>query len=129
MLHLTIQDISDLFSKFEGDNNVLWIRDITYKKQLYISENYQKLFGQTCESLYEYPESWSERVVNLELSSSDIKLVRKESGICVPYSVISDSGEAYSVQDKSFIVYDKSGVEQVAVIGIANCTRVNDFSN
>lgn len=42
----------------ERSQDVFWVRDAHYKKQLYINPAYEKLWGASCQSLYDDPESW-----------------------------------------------------------------------
>jgi len=54
-----ILNLGSYFYKLaERSQDVFWIRDLDYKVQLYVNPAYQKIWGLTCESLYDDPQSW-----------------------------------------------------------------------
>lgn len=130
MIQLSISDISDLFSFVETDTNtVLWIRNANYQKQLFVSKNYEIYFGQSTNALYEYPNSWFERV-NFDRSGENIQDKRlQENSVTLSYQAIGIDGQLSQVRDKSFIVYDTKGTQPIAVIGIAKCEHNQNLSD
>lgn len=46
----------------ESINSVFWIRDQSAGRLLYVSPAYEIIWGRTCESLYQHPQSWMEAV-------------------------------------------------------------------
>jgi len=46
----------------ENINEVFWITDPSKRQMLYVSPAYEKIWGQSCESLYANPHSWLEAI-------------------------------------------------------------------
>jgi two-component system cell cycle sensor histidine kinase/response regulator CckA len=46
----------------ENINEVFWITDPAKQQLLYISPAYEKIWGRTCESLYQSPETWLDAI-------------------------------------------------------------------
>jgi len=61
---MDLERTSHFFQSFaEKIQSVFWIRDPTYKKQLYVNPAYEKIWGKSCESLYENPHGWMDTVL------------------------------------------------------------------
>jgi PAS domain S-box-containing protein len=46
----------------ETINEVFWITDATMHQMIYVSPAYERIWGRTCQSLYEAPRSWLEAI-------------------------------------------------------------------
>src|SRR6478609_405359 len=57
---------------------VFWVRDTRCNKQIYISPAYEKIWGRSCESLYENPDSWIETLIaeDQDPHTADTRLLR-----------------------------------------------------
>jgi len=103
---------------------VFWARDPYCNKQIYVSPSYEKIWGKSCESLYENPMSWTEAVVvedralpkaePIQYSSddgADVKYVDR-------YRINNSSGELIWIKDTSFPLFDEQG-KFIGFAGIA----------
>jgi len=43
---------------------VIWFRDASFTKQLFISPSYENIWNHTCQELLEKPQSWYEHLVD-----------------------------------------------------------------
>jgi DNA-binding CsgD family transcriptional regulator len=43
---------------------VFWMRALDAQTQIYISPNYENIWGMSCDTLYQYPESWMEKLLD-----------------------------------------------------------------
>lgn len=60
MNKLSIETLKALFDYLDSDPSlVIWIRNIDYQRQLYISPSYESIWGQKSEQLYDNPSSWN----------------------------------------------------------------------
>lgn len=63
MKRVSIQRLNNLFAFLNDiDSVVMWMRDLTFRKQIYVSPNYDSVWGHSSEKLYNYPESFKETV-------------------------------------------------------------------
>ena len=46
----------------ESINEVFWLTDVSKNQMIYVSRAYEKIWGQTCASLYAAPQSWIEAI-------------------------------------------------------------------
>jgi len=46
----------------ETINEVFWITDATMRQMIYVSPAYEKIWGRTCQSLYDSPHTWLEAI-------------------------------------------------------------------
>ncbi len=59
LAELQVTDLAKYFYKLaERSQDVFWIRSVDFKTQLYVSPAYESIWGRTCRSLYQSPESW-----------------------------------------------------------------------
>ncbi|WP_423064100.1 PAS domain-containing protein [Candidiatus Paracoxiella cheracis] len=83
VLHVKeLNDASRFFKFFiKKIRGVFWVKDPGGKKQIYISPGYEKIWGRTCESLYEDPKSWFDAVLpeDIENGKIDLRCFEKNS--------------------------------------------------
>jgi len=104
----------------ENINEVFWIVDPNERAMLYVSPAYEVIWGRTCESLYERPDSYLEAVHPddqqkiLEASGRQRRgeLTKEE------YRVVRPDGSARWVHDRAFPIKDKSGRVH-RIVGVA----------
>lgn len=77
-------------------SNFLWIRSQDYQRQLYISENYETIWGNPTESLYEHPDSWKEIILLEDHQPLDQEINKRLQ----PNEQLTESFLFYRVQGK-----------------------------
>jgi PAS domain S-box-containing protein len=100
----------------ENINEVFWLMSVDQSKTLYISPGYEKIWGRTCESLYENPKSFLDAVCQEDrglVNNSNIK-----QGRDITYSIVRPDGSNRWVRDRAFPIYNEQG-EVYRVAGIA----------
>ena len=89
---------------------VFWMTDSGLKRMLYVSPAYEKIWGRTCESLYENPHSWIEAVHPADLETVKEALsLRKTQGHSIEYRIIRPDGKIRWIRDFGFAIYDAGG--------------------
>jgi len=104
----------------ETIQEVFWITDVAKSRVFYISPAYEKIWGLSCQSLYEQPRSWLEAV-----HAEDKERVREaalKQGRGVPYDeeyrVVRPDKQIRWVRDVAFPVRNAAG-EIERVVGVA----------
>jgi two-component system, cell cycle sensor histidine kinase and response regulator CckA len=104
----------------ETIEEVFWAIDPTQRRVLYISPAYEKIWGRSCQSLYDAPLSWLESVHPEDRErvreSLRAKLARGEYD--EEYRIVRADAEVRWIRDRGFPVFDASGGVQRAV-GVA----------
>lgn len=98
----------------EKIQHVFWVRDAYCTKQIYVSPSYEKIWGRSCESLYENPLSWVETLIEEDQkpSTTDMRLeLLKEKGTDFKfediYRIRNKNGEIVWIKDTSFPITDE----------------------
>src|SRR3990167_763121 len=101
---------------------VFWARDPACNTQIYVSPSYEKIWGRSCDSLYQNPNSWIETLIKEDrvLHSSDVVVkLHGEHGKDIKYEnryrIYNNKKEVRWIKDTSFPIYD----EQESFIGFA----------
>ncbi len=106
-----IENISEVFHIITlGENK---------KERIYVSHTYEEIWGRTCQSLYDNPDSWMEIIhpEDIQKVNQAIKNQR-ESGYFIEYRIIRDDGQLKWIRDRGFPVKDSSNkVSQI--VGLA----------
>jgi diguanylate cyclase (GGDEF)-like protein/PAS domain S-box-containing protein len=95
----------------ENITEVFWMTTPDKSEMLYISPGYEKVWGRTCESLYERPTTWldaihpddREWVVNAALSQQTSGAYDEQ------YRIIRPDGTTRWIRDRAFPIKDASG--------------------
>lgn len=104
----------------ENINEVFWLTDIHKNQVLYVSPAYERVWGRSCASLYEAPDSWAstlhpddrERVMEA-IVSQQIK-----GGYDQTYRVVRPDGSIRWVRDRAYPVANEHG-EVYRIVGTA----------
>jgi len=102
-------------------NQVFYVVDLTTGQYLYISPAYERVWGYSCESLYQNPKSWLDRIhpedseyvlwgFNQLLSGNQIQL---------EYRMIDAKGEIHWIKSESLVVRDEDG-NPLRMVGLAD---------
>ncbi len=126
----TLQASEERFRQLaESIDEVFWMTDPSKKKILYISPSYEDIWGRSCKSLYDSPESWIDaihpedrnRVLEAALTRQ-VNASYKEV-----FRIIRPDGKIRWIRDSAFPIQDASG-EVYRITGIAlNITEQKIF--
>jgi len=106
----------------ENIQEVLWITDHDKKKMIYISPAYEKIWGRTCQSLYENPSSWID-AVHYEDKKNVLAAMKKQAmgTYDEEYRIIRPDKSIGWIRDRAYLVKDSQG-EVTQIVGIAQDT-------
>lgn len=104
----------------ENINEVFFICAVGATQIFYISPAYEKIWGRTCESLYQNPLSWLEAIHPDDYERVRAALNKEIYGeqLQEEYRIIRPNGEIRWIFDRSFIVQDETG-QILHVVGLA----------
>ena len=94
----------------ENIHQVFWLIDMSKKTMLYVSPNYEAVWGRSCESLYREPFSFFE-TIHPEDRPRVLALVEKDhkQDFEVEYQVVQPAGAIRWIWDRRFLIKDPSG--------------------
>jgi len=65
MINLSVQALEFVFSQLvPSASKVIWLRDPSYARQIYVSPSYEKIWGRPCEELYNVPAKWNDSLAD-----------------------------------------------------------------
>jgi PAS domain S-box-containing protein len=104
----------------ENINEVFWITDPANHQMLYISPAYEKIWGRTCASLYQAPQSWLDAIHpnDRERVSQAATSRQTEGAYDENYRVIRPDKSERWVHDRAFPIRNEAG-EVYRVVGTA----------
>lgn len=118
----------------ETIEEVFWIIDTKMNKIIYISPAYEKIWGLTCESLYENPKSWIDSIHPEDRERAMKILFDKTQDVYVgeknlEYRIIRPDNEIRWISGKGFPIINESG-EAYRIVGIArDITKLKKAEN
>ncbi len=106
---------------------VFWMRTLDFQKQLYISPNYENLWGVSCDTLYQHPKSWMETLIEEDRDKfqnpekrSDIILKSRdtdEDTVLFRVNKKNTGNSLLYIRDKAFII-NNNKKQPIAVGGV-----------
>lgn len=118
LLQLSPQALSLLFTHVAEKESVFWIRSYQpYYKLLYISPNYKRVWGLSCQALYENPTFWSGALIQKD----------KQENV-IHYTIKQKHNKSVLIEDKYFHLSDVHG-NTLALAGIATPVPENLVEN
>lgn len=99
---------------------VFWLTDPFKNQMIYISPGYEKIWGRSCESLYQNPISWVEAIHPEDrqrvLDAAMTKQVKGEFDL--EYRIVRPDGSIRWIRDRAYPIRDEKG-EVYRIAGIA----------
>ncbi len=104
----------------ENISEVFWMRNSASDKFLYVSPAYEQVWGRSCKSIYENPESRVEAIHPDDLKQSRLMFARQMQGEAVEteYRIRTPDGQEKWIRSRAFPIRDQAG-ELIRVAGIA----------
>jgi PAS domain S-box-containing protein len=116
-----LQESEERFRQLaENIHEVFWITDLATGKTIYVSPAYESIWGRTCASLYEAPESWAssirqedrERVTQAARANKSLGTYDEE------FRIVRPDGTERWIRDRAYPVHSVNGTV-VRVVGVA----------
>ncbi|WP_084776870.1 PAS domain-containing protein [Anabaena sp. PCC 7108] len=111
----TEQALRESESKFrelaENIHEVFHINSADLSEMLYVNPGYEEIWGRSCESLYQNPESWNESIHPEDsdrIFAACTRLIQGEP-LHEEYRIIRPSGEVRWISARVFPIYNQSG--------------------
>lgn len=115
----------------ETITEVFWIADVLTNKTFYISPAYEKIWGRSCESLYENPRSFLDAIYPEDLKRVIATMETKKYGqpFNHEYRIIQTEGSIRWIWDQGFPVRDNTG-QVTCYVGVAqDITERKEFES
>jgi PAS domain S-box-containing protein len=102
-------------------NQVFYVISVVTGQYLYISPAYERLWGYSCESLYQNPRSWLDRIhpEDLEYVSGGFNQLLSGNRTRLQYRISCANGEVRWIESDSLVVRDENG-NPLRVVGLAD---------
>ena len=103
----------------ENIHEVFWMTDVQNKRMLYVSPGYEQITGQTCQSVYERPESRLETIHPEDRGRVVEQLAHRQEGVFVDleFRIVRPDGSMRWVRSRGFPIKDENG-EVTRVAGL-----------
>ncbi len=95
--------------------DAFWVRGADYSGQLYISPAYEKIWGRSCESLYQDPSSWITFVFPEDRERLESEIEQRSMQAVAgrkffqSYRIVCPDGGVRWIEDESFAIFDEDG--------------------
>lgn len=105
-------------------NDIFWIRNADYSKQLFVSPAYEKIWGLPCESLYKFPGGWINSIFSEDRERLEKDFAKRNPKVLPgekfyqSYRIIRPDGKVCWIEDESFPIFD-SQEKHIGFAGIA----------
>jgi PAS domain S-box-containing protein len=104
----------------ENIREVFWMTDPSKQQMLYISSGYEEIWGRSCKSLYDSPQSWLDaihpedrpRVLDAAIHKQAVGTYDEQ------YRILRPDGSLRWISDRAFPIRDSSGVVY-RIVGLA----------
>ena len=118
----TLLDRDERFRQLaENIQQVFYLTDIHNAEVLYISRNYEKVWGRSCQSLYDHPESYMQTVHpdDREIIINHYRQQQLGEERSAEYRIIRPDGEIRWILDSAFPIRNQNG-DVYRISGIAD---------
>ena len=117
-----IVDLSTYFYKLaERSQDVFWIKSVDFKKQLYINQAYQTIWGCSCQSIYDDPSSWLNSIVEDDrqrVTEEFQKIPLDAESHTITYRILRSDNDVRWINEVIFPIFD-SNQNCIGYAGIA----------
>ena len=116
---ITLRESEQKFRQIaENIDQAFWISDAEISQTIYISPAYEKIWGVSCESLYENPKSFIDAIHPDDLEQFIMALQNNKNGFDIECRIMRPDGSIRWINDRAFPLKDETG-EVYRVVGIA----------
>ncbi|KXS33769.1 MAG: putative Histidine kinase [Candidatus Gallionella acididurans] len=117
----TLRESEERFRQVvENIDEVFWVSNVTKDHCLYVSPSYLAVFGEPCESLYAFPQSWLALVHPEDRERVQLAATTKQAAGSYDeeYRIIRPDGTVRWILDRAFPVLNEAG-EVYRIVGVA----------
>ncbi|MDZ8135285.1 MAG: PAS domain S-box protein [Nostoc sp. DedQUE04] len=110
-----LRQSEEKFRKFaENTHAVIWIASTDSFRTLYVSPAYEKIWGRSCQSLLERPESWIDFAHPDDRDRLTIAAKQQliNESVSIEYRILRPDGSMRWIWDRGFAIYDDQGKVQ-----------------
>ena len=94
----------------ESISQVFWMTDLDGRQMIYVSPAYEKIWGRTCESLYQRPAGWLDAIEPEDRERVKAALPRQAAGdYDESYRIRRPDGEVRWIRDRAFPITGADG--------------------
>jgi PAS domain S-box-containing protein len=124
MKKLPVDALNNLFNFLEQQSDsILWIRSKGYRRQLYVSPNFESIFGYKAELLYQKPSYFEQMLYSEDQNTSREMIQLNECGqarTAYLYRVKLPQGELKYIKDWHYLLTDENDI----ILGVAGIAQV-----
>lgn len=107
-----LRESEEKFRHFaENIDTVIWINSPDSFRTFYVNPAYEKIWGRSCQSLLEQPESWIESVhpEDRQMVLKAIEQQRKVDSKQIEYRILQPDGSVRWIWDRGFAIHNEQG--------------------
>ena len=111
----TLRETEEKFRQLtENSHDIFWLGSLDWKEIHYISPSYEKIWGVSCQDLYDDPMIWFHTIHLDDRKAVGDALAKKIDGdLSIPsfpdYRIVRPDGEVRWVRARAFPIYDADG--------------------
>ena len=118
--NVALQESEERFRQMaENIREVFWMGSVDKEALLYISPAYEKIWGRTCQSLFETPQSFVDAIHpddRARVTAAFVKQIQGTYG--EEYRIIQPNGSIRWIWDRAFPIYNAAG-KAYRLVGVA----------
>jgi PAS domain S-box-containing protein len=110
---LAVQHSQERFQQLvEHISQVFWMTDTAKQQMLYVSSGYEKIWGQSCKSLYASPQSWLDTIHPEDRARVREAALHKQAAGTYneQYRILRPDGAIRWICDRAFPICDSAGI-------------------
>ena len=104
----------------ENIREVFWMKDVASDNFVYVSPAYEQVWGRTCDSFYQNPDSRLEAIHPADREQHSLLFARQSRGehVDTEYRIQTPDGQRKWIHGRAFPIRDQAG-QLIRVVGIA----------
>jgi diguanylate cyclase (GGDEF)-like protein/PAS domain S-box-containing protein len=113
----------------ESIRDVFFLQSLDGTQMHYVSPAYEQIWGRSCESLREHPDSWADSIHPLDIERALSTASHGRAGFDHEFRIVRPDGELRWIHARGFPVLDAAGIACRTAVVAADITRrkqVND---
>ncbi|MEH2175954.1 PAS domain S-box protein [Nostoc sp.] len=107
-----LRQSEEKFRKFaENTHAVIWIASTDSFRTLYVNPAYERIWGRSCQSLYDQPDCWLEAIHpdDRDRATQSFEQLLSTKSSSAEYRIVQPDGSIRWIWNRGFAVYDEQG--------------------